>query len=101
MCLWDSGTQFARRGALGIRPMRHHIKGAQAHGEIDVISFCPDTAHNLAQDARSVFETAAVPSVTGVRPEKFVQQITVTMLDVHEVRPRLTRNPRRPHVIGD
>src|SRR6185503_20126518 len=52
-------------------------------------------------DAGAVLEAAAVFAGPRVRAEKFVQQVTVAMLEVHEVRADLGRNLRRAHVALD
>ena len=81
--------------------MRHHVKCTQAHGEIDVVALCPNPRHDLAQDARAIFKAAAKLPFPRVGTQKFVQQIAVAMLEIHKVRPHLTRDAGGAHVIGN
>src|SRR5271169_199189 len=50
---------------------------------------CADALHDLAKKARAAFERAAVTSLARVSAQKFMTQVAVAVLDVHEIKTQL------------
>src|SRR5690606_2522257 len=62
---------------------------------------CTNALSNGSQEAHSVFERTTIATFASNSGEKFMPQISVTMFNVHELKPCLRRLPRRPHEIFD
>ena len=99
--LRDAGAELAGHGQCRVRAMRHLVKAAQAHAELDGIPTRADARDDVAQDARAVLEAAAELAGPRVRAEELVQQIAVAMLQVHEVRAHVPRELRRADEVLD
>ena len=97
----NAGAEFAGVGARWIGFERHGVVGAEADGDFDFVSVGANALDDFAQNARAIGEGAAVFAGTGEGAEKFVQQITVAMLDVHKIRAAIARHSRRAHVAFD
>ena len=93
------GSQLARLRRGWIRFEGDKIKGAQTHANFQLGSFRADAGHNIAKEARAIFQRAAVGPRTSMGREKFVQQIAVAMFDIDEVRSNVRRHPGRGDVI--
>ena len=48
-----------------------------------------NACHNFTQKTRAIFETTAVITFTSVRTQKLMTEISMTMLDVHELKTEL------------
>src|SRR5580658_1371404 len=60
-----------------------------------------DALHDLAKKARAAFERAAVTSLPRVSAQKFMTQVSVAMLDVHEIKTQLPGHECRPMEVFD
>src|SRR5882724_527381 len=60
-----------------------------------------DALHDLAKKARAAFEGAAVMSLPSVSAQKFMTQVAMAMLDVHEIKAQLPSHKRRPMEVFD
>ena len=75
---------FRRPEPILILSKRHEIKCAHANGQIEPGDFRTRPLHNFSQESGAIFEGAAVVSRAIDRRQKFVPQVAMTMLDVHE-----------------
>ena len=91
-----------RRGstdAIGALLEGEAIEQTQAHADGQPGGIAPDARHDLGEEAGSVREGAPVAAGPGDRGEELVAQITVAVLDVHEVEARpLGSDGRGDHV---
>ena len=99
--LRDARPELARLRAVGVGTMRNHVEQAETNAEIDRVPAGANARHDLPQHTGAVFKTAAVFSGPRVRAKKLVQQITVAVLEIHEIRAYFPGDARRAHVVGD
>src|SRR5438128_1224245 len=98
---WNSRTELARLRQGGVGLERHQVKGAQAHGQFNFVPAGANAGNDVTEDARSVLERAAVFARPGEGAEELVEQITVAVLDVHEISPNIPGDFCRSDVILD
>src|SRR5437868_1521707 len=95
------GSKPARLREGRVRSVRDKIKRAESNGKVDRVFIGANARDDLTQNSRSIFKTSSVSPRARVRAEKFVQQVTVAMFDVHKIRARLPGNARGANVIFD
>ena len=99
--LGNARTQLARLRKRRVRFKRYEVKSTEPHAELDPVAARPNASDDFAKDAGAVFKRAAVFAGPRVRPEKLVQQVAVTMFEVHEVGAHVPCNLRRRDVAFD
>src|SRR5437660_1625590 len=90
--LRNTRPQFARTRQRRVRFERHNIERAQPHPKLDLVPARPNSSNDLPQNPRPVLERTAVLPWPRERAQKFVQQITMAMLDIHEIRADIPGN---------
>lgn len=81
----NAGAGFAGRGEGGIGTEGDEIESAEADAEVDFVSARANAGDDFAQEARAVFEGAAVLAGASVGAEEFVEEVAVAMFDVDEI----------------
>src|SRR5689334_2088546 len=94
-----AGTELSRLGQRWVRFKRCKIERAQAHAEFDSVSTRPDPGNDLAQYPGPIFKGSTILTRPREGAQKFVQQITVAMLDIYKISPHIPGDFRRVHVI--
>jgi hypothetical protein len=97
----NAGTQLARLREAGIRPEGNEVESTKAHCQVDSISTGADGLDDVAKDAGSIFEGAAVFSWSDFSAEEFVQQVAVAMLNINKVRSDFRGDSGGSHVVLD
>src|SRR6266403_3273263 len=80
---------ICRWGRIGTK--WHGVEGREPHANRKPRRNRANPLHNFAQKSRAIFKASTVLPFSCVGAEKFVPQITVAMLDVHEVETHFTR----------
>src|SRR2546426_4822990 len=86
----NSGPKFSIRRLGWIGTKWHGVEGREPHANRKPRRNRANTLHNFAQESRAIFKASAVLPFSCVGAEKFVPQVTVAMLDVHEVETHFT-----------
>src|SRR5690348_18435892 len=99
--LGDAWARFSRLRSGGVRLKGREVKGAEPNGNLDGVTVGTNAGHDLAQDPGAIFERTAIGPGPREGAQKLMQQIAVTMLDIHEIGADVPGNAGGPHVILD
>src|SRR3954471_14304600 len=81
----NSWLRFAVGGTLGVWLKGHCIEGRKTYSDGQAWGDGADSFHNLSQEACAIFEASAIRALARVCAEEFVTQVSMTMLDIHEI----------------
>src|SRR5690242_1689553 len=87
-CLW-----FAVRSGLRVWPEGRRVERRQPYSDCKAWGNGADSFDNLPQEACAILEASAIVTFAGMCTQEFVAQISVAMLDVHEVESQFPRQP--------
>ena len=88
----DQSETSGRTPRIGTK--RHRVKRGESHTDVQSRRYGTDPLQHFAQKPRAILETPAVLPFSRMRAQKFVPQITVAMLDVHEIEAQFPRHFR-------
>src|SRR5712664_1023504 len=88
----DSGPQLTIRRLRRIGTKWHGVERGEPHANRKPRRNRANPLHNFSQKSRAIFKTPAVLPFSCVRAQEFMPQVTVAMLDVHEIKTQLTRD---------
>src|SRR5262249_30014170 len=95
----NSGPGLARRRKGRIGSKRNKVERAETDGQPDIISARANAGDDFAQQARPILKRAAIRPRSRVGAKKLVQQVPMTVFDVHEIRARFRCESSRANVI--
>src|ERR1039457_6595330 len=81
----DAWSKFSRFTEQGIGFERHDVENADTHANSEFRRDCVYGCRDFAQGSRSVLKRTTILPPTCVGAEEFMQQITVTMFDIHKI----------------
>src|SRR5437667_7076370 len=84
----NSRPRLAVHRLRRIRAVGNSVKRRKPHSDLQPRRIRTNARDDFPQKARPIFKAAAVFSLSRVRAEKFMPQITVAMLDVTKSNPK-------------
>src|SRR4029077_5160559 len=78
-------TQFSAARQSRIRAKRNRVKRRKPHANIKRWRNSANALYNISQKSRAILEAAPVLPFSRMRAQKFVPQVSVAMLDIHEI----------------
>src|SRR5256885_16770534 len=87
----NSWLRFAVGSALWVWPKGHCIEGRKPYSDAETRSYGADSIYDLPQETCTILKAPAIWALASVSTQEFVAQVSVTMLDVHEVESQLPR----------
>src|SRR5437660_12688855 len=97
----NSRPRLAVHRLRRIRAVGNSVKRRKPHSDLQPRRIRTNARDDFPQKARPIFKAAAVFSLSRVRAEKFMPQITVAMLDVDKIESQILRAFRRSMKIRD
>ena len=97
----NSRPRLAVHRLRRIRAVGNSVKRRKPHSDLQPRRIRTNARDDFPQKARPIFKAAAVFSLSRVRAEKFMPQITVAMLDVDKIESQILREFRRSMKIRD
>src|SRR5712664_1676071 len=101
MSFGNSRTQLSicRLGRIGAK--WHSVKRGEPHANLQPRRNRANPLHDFSQKSRTILEASAVWPSPRMRAQEFVPQVSVAMLDVHEVEAQFTRHFSRAMKLFD
>src|SRR6267143_2731701 len=88
----DSRPQLTIRRLRRVGTKWHGVKRGEPHANRKPRRNRANPLHNFSQKSRAIFKTPTVLPFSCVGAQEFMPQVTVAMLDVHEIKTQLTRH---------
>ena len=95
----NAGSLSATVGSIRVGTERNEVEYAQAYANPETRRDGPDPMDNFPEETRPVFERAAKGTATGNGAQEFVAQISVAMLDVHELIAQIGGHSRGLYIV--